>query len=355
MSSRDRFSGSSTGPITGPGFLDQYAGHIDTFYRAVTLPLTAAAGANAVTATLDPPLSPEGLLDGMRFGITWPASNTAGMSLSINGGPALPVLDANGLVLPGGSVSAGLRSTLEHVAGAFRVQSPLLGADAASGASYFWRFTASGTWTKPAGLDEDRMVTIEAWGGGGGGSSSSVGGGGGGGGYSRQTYRLGDLPSSISIGIGAGGAVASTGATGGSTTVGTLLTAFGGAGAAGGAGGGGAGSHGSGSGSNGGSVGGGDGGSSSSSSAVTGKAPVTLWGGAGGGGYYNPPPPATGSIGGSGASAILGGAGGGGAGKGGGTSIFGGNGGGTGQAGSAPGGGGGRNAAGARGEVRVWA
>ena len=347
MTSRNRYSGASAGPISGPAFLDQYATHIDVFYRSITLPLTGAAGVNAVTATLDPALTSAGLIDGMRVGISWPAANTGAMTLSLNGGAALPVRDANGAALPGGSVSAGLRSTLEYLGGAWRVQSPLIGAGVVNTASYFWQFTSSGTWTKPSGLDEDRMVTVEAWGGGGGGATGNPGGGGGGGGYVRRLLRLADLPASVAVAIGAGGAV---GAAGGNTTFGSLLTAYGGAAASGSIGGGGGGTWGRGSGSTGGRFGGGAGGTSGD---ATGSDAGTEWGGGGGGfgGWLG----AFLAVG-DGGFALFGGGGGGAAG---GTAIagsswFGGGGGAGGAAGSARGGGGGGNAAGCRGEVRVW-
>ncbi|SNS86509.1 hypothetical protein SAMN05421763_103265 [[Luteovulum] sphaeroides subsp. megalophilum] len=354
MSSRSRYSGSSAGPITGPAFLDQYAGHIDTFYRSITLPLTDATGVNAVTASLDPPLGGAILIDGMRFGITWPAANTAGVTLKINGTAFYPVLDADGGALIPGSVSAGLRSTLEYIGGAFRLQSPLLGTATGGGSRYHWQFTSSGTWSKPAGLDDDAMVTVECWGAGGSGgrASSGEGYGGGGGGYVCGRFRLADLPASVAIVLGAGGAGRSSngnGSRGGDTTFGTLLAAFGGGGGgydttstqSVGGGGGGELAAGSTAGAAG-SIGGGGGSSRAS----------TIWGGGGGGGA---------SLGGGGA--VFGG--GGGAGDAynrsgtAGSSVFGGAGGSARSAGAAPGGGGGgaynaTSGAGARGEVRVW-
>ncbi len=100
-------------------------------------------------------------------------------------------------------------------------------------------FTSSGTWTKPAGLNPEALVLVEAWGGGAGGgrgnnggSAGSGGGGGGGGGYNYRVFRAGDLPASVPVTIGAGGAKAPAtverGSPGGDTSFGALLTAFGG-------------------------------------------------------------------------------------------------------------------------------
>lgn len=347
MVNRTTVSGGSTPPLTPSAFFNEYAERIDTLFDASALPLTAVGGtANAVTATLDPPLASAGVfVDGMKFTLTWAAANTAGVTLAINGGAALPVLDAAGTALIADAVGAGLRSLLEYIGGAFRILSPLLsGGGGGSSARYFWQFTASGTWNRPSGLDPDTMVIIEGWGGGGGGGSATSGGGGGGG-YSRREVRVGDLPSSVAVTIGAGGAVNTRG---GNTTFGSILTAYnGGGGASGNSGGGGGGGEiaqggPAGSSNFGGLIGGGDG---ATTAGGAGQDAKTIWGGGGGGA-------ATGGVGG---NAVYGG-GGGGANvtAAGGVSVRGGNGGAGGSAGQAPGGGGGRNAAGARGEVRIW-
>lgn len=340
MASRLTYSGSSTPPVAGDDFLAEYSARLKTLFDASALPLTAVGGtANAVTATLDPALDGGGLVDGMKFGITWTAANTAGVTLALNGGSALPVVDAGGNALVVDSLAAGLRSVIEYISGGFRILSPLSSSGSGGSARYYQAFTASGTWTKPAGLDADTMVTIEAWGGGGGGGNASGGGGGGGGGYAMQRMRIGDLPSSVAITIGAGGAAT---VAGGDTTFGAILTAYGGGGAPGGAatGAGGGGELGKGTATAGGSIGGGD----ATTTAGPGGKAFTIWGGGGGSNGSNP-----------GGNAVYGGGGGGGSSGGtGGISKFGGAGGASNVAGSAPGGGGGRNAAGGRGEVRIW-
>ncbi len=109
-------------------------------------------------------------------------------------------------------------------------------------------FNSSGTWTKPAGYSANSRVLIEAWGAGGSGSRQSTAtaaAGGGGGGYNSRWITLSAMGGTETITIGAGGASRTgsnqTGATGGNTTVGSLITAYGGGGGAaytGGAGGG---------------------------------------------------------------------------------------------------------------------
>lgn len=309
---------------------------VKSLFDASRLPLTDVAGTgDAVTATLDPALDGDGLVDGMTFGITWAAANTGGVTLAINGGSAVPVLDAEGLALAPGALASGLRSTLEYVGGDFRILSTM-GGDAALG-RYVWTLTASGTWTAPD-LPDDTPVFVEAWGGGGGGGT----GGGGGGAYAARMLRLGDIAPSVTYTIGAGGS--SSGTSGTNTTFGAFLTAYGGGGGQSGGGGGG-GSNEAGTLNN------------SGSSAAGGF----LGGGAGAASGTNPGGDATSSEG--------GGGGGVGAGATGGRSVFGGGGGaqGTGGsskhagdggtnnvAGTAPAGGGGVGAAGARGEIRIW-
>lgn len=369
MASRITHSELSTPPLTGLDLMAEYSDRFKSLFDASALPLTSVGGtANAVTATLDPALDGGGLVDGMKFEITWGATNTAGVTLALNGGSAIAVLDPAGSALIAGAIGSGLRSLLEYIGGSFRILSPLLTSLGGGSARYYQAFTASGTWNKPAGLDDDAMVIVELWGGGGGGGTSGVsgGGGGGGGGYCRLEMRAADVPSSVSVTIGPGGAVASAG---GSTTFGALATAYGGgrggvpASTTGGGGGGGGGEIASGGGTSGqngaqgGPIGGGNGGSGASNAQGAAGSPAgTLWGGGGGGAGGGGP-----TSGGGGGGAVYGGGGGGGrqgsgggAGSGG-TSVRGGNGGtGNGGTGTAPAGGGGENGAGARGEVRVW-
>jgi hypothetical protein len=217
-------------------------------------------------------------------------------------------------------------------------------------------FSASGTWTKPNRLPSDALILVEAWGGGGGGSSVSTDGGGGGG-YSSKVVHASDLPASVTVTIGAGGAVGNPGGNGGNTTFGSVLTAGGGGGAQNG-------------------TGGGAGGGGTGANLVVAGTSVTNWsviqmyslttdaGAAGGAssGSATPSVYVNNNGGGSGGRAGVGygtgsiyGGGGGSSDGGtpGGPSIYGGAGGATGQPGVAPGGGGGQGGNGAPGRCRV--
>jgi hypothetical protein len=341
---RTTFNSSSPPPVSGPDLLDNLADHIKRLYDAAAFPLSAVGGtANAVTATLSPVLDGSGLVNGMRFGITWTASNTGAATLAINGGAAVAILSASGAALVGGEMASGSRALLEYVGASFRI---LTGSGSAGGlAPYTATITTSQTWNKPGGYDDETEVIFEAWGGGGAGFVGATPcGGGGGGSYVIRRMRYADVPSSLTVTIAAGGV--GSGANGGNTTIGALVTAYGGEG---------------GKTSNTGGKGGGELQSGASGGLVGGgktsgdRAETDGGGGAGGGSGSNLP-------GGSAVNGAGGGGSGAGTGSAGGSSLRGGNGGNggssaTGLAGTAPGGGGGGGSttagSGARGEVRI--
>lgn len=166
------------------------------------------------------------------------------------GGTSLSTLTANNVILGNGAsaplfVAPGTNGNVLTSNGTTWVS-----AAASSGNVNYQEFSASGTWTKPAG---STVVLVECWGAGGGGGSGrrgaistsrSSGGGGGGGAYTYRLFDIADLTSTVTVTIGAGGAggaavtvdttSGNNGSTGGDTTFGSYLTAFAGGGGGGG-------------------------------------------------------------------------------------------------------------------------
>lgn len=219
---RTTYTSANVGTVSPSDFLDQYSARLKVLFDASALPLSSVAGTNDLTATLDPALDGDGLVSGMVVSFVAPATNTDVMTLAINGGSQIDILDAAGLQLPVGAVSSGLLVQAQYDGSDFRMISPT-GID--SGVLFgAYIFTTSGTFTKPDGLDDNRLVILGAWGGGAGGGASS--GGGGGGAYVDRIVRGSDLSSSVTVTVSTSAGV---GVDGGNTTIGALLTAYGGA------------------------------------------------------------------------------------------------------------------------------
>lgn len=332
----------STPPITGPNYMDAVSNAFGVLFNASCLPLTSIGGtANAITATLDPPLT-TGLADGMSFLFTPAANNTGATTIAINGGTAQAIRDSAGVALPANILVAGTQVMIvwNAAAGHYRI----LNSTQVVKIVAYQAFTASGTWNKPAGTLGSALIIVECIGAGGGGVNSS-GIGGGGGGRVLRILPASAVGSSVTVTVGAGGANGTSGSQGGASSFGSLVIAYGGGGAAAPNGGGGGGAKGPGLST--GAPGGPAGGTSTNRNGV-GGGHGSDGTGAGGDGYEGGGGGGAGTAGGS--SVYGGGAGG----TTGGTSTFAGNGGNTSQAGFAPGGGGGGGASGARGEVRVW-
>lgn len=211
----DRLTALSTAanPVTGAAYLDDVGDEIRSLWDRVHSVLQAIGGtANAVTATVDPPLGSRGLRPGMLFLLQAANSNTGAMTLSIGGLAASPIVQMTGAPLVAGQVIAGASYLLAWTGAAY----VLLTATQQPKISNRQIFTAQGsfTWTKPGGCPDDALVLVRLWGGGGAGTrvltagfGNSMGTGGGGGAYFEEWRRAGDLASSVSGYVGAGGAL----------------------------------------------------------------------------------------------------------------------------------------------------
>jgi hypothetical protein len=97
-------------------------------------------------------------------------------------------------------------------------------------------FNSSGTWSKPTDYPAGSRVYVQVWGGGGGGgcgNSTARGCGGGGGAYNEFWTTLSALSATETVTIGAGGAGRNTtgqGTTGGTSSFGAYIEAYGGSG-----------------------------------------------------------------------------------------------------------------------------
>lgn len=327
-----------------------------------------SVGTDAYAITLVPSIA--AYVTGMRFLFKAGTANTGNATLAVNGLAAKNILKAYNQTLVDNDIKAGQIVEVAYDGTQFQMLSQTA-ATTVSGADY-QLFTASGTWTKPSGVNANSIVIVEAWAGGGGGGGAGAGsngpGSGGGGAYLRKEFLASSLPATVSVTVGLGGTAGDTtgtsGGVGGNSLFGSYLTVYGGGGGAGSA-----------AGTNVASGGGGGslsaGGTGSGATAGVGGGPLgsSITNNSGFGGAYGAGAASSGydsAYGGGGGGAVNGGKsvyGGGGGGRlVAGTSVFGGNGG-VSSAGVAPGGGGSCGGAaitnvagyvGARGEVRVW-
>lgn len=215
MATRDRPT--SAAPAPGDETLDTY----DTLWEAVldaaTWHLTNVGGtANAITADVDPELPAGGLETGMKFSIIWANTSTAqGVTLDLGTGP-VNVIQRDGSTLFIGQLAADALDFLFYDGTNLRLFTPGEGKQKAT--PQVIEFNSSDVWVNDVPADTIISVKLVAGGRGG------AGAGGNGGEAIEATFRAGNLPENVPIGIGAGG---QSGQAGGDTTFGTYLTAYG--------------------------------------------------------------------------------------------------------------------------------
>lgn len=94
----------SAGPLSGNTYLNQVSEEIKAIWDSGTvLTLTAVSGTNTIAATLAPVLS-AGLGNGMNVILKPAATNSGAVTLAINGGSAVSVVDAEGVALTAGAL-----------------------------------------------------------------------------------------------------------------------------------------------------------------------------------------------------------------------------------------------------------
>lgn len=123
MATRARFTSASPSPVTGPAYMDNIDGHLEFLYDAAAFPLTAVAGVDTITASLDPDLDGGVLVDGMKFTFTPAGTNTGAVTLNIDGVGAFPVTDADGGPIGVGVFKATSRVLVEYSGGSFHTLS----------------------------------------------------------------------------------------------------------------------------------------------------------------------------------------------------------------------------------------
>jgi hypothetical protein len=105
------------GAITGDSYMDAVQEEVTGLWNTGTvLTLSAVSGTNTITATLTPALT-AGLADGMNFILRAAATNTSTVTLSINGGGAVAVVDGEGTALTAGAIRSGGHYLLNYNSG----------------------------------------------------------------------------------------------------------------------------------------------------------------------------------------------------------------------------------------------
>jgi hypothetical protein len=91
------------GAVTGDSYMDAVQEEVTGLWDRSIITLTAVAGTNTITATATPALT-AGLVNGMMFILKPAATNTSTVTLNVNAGGAVAVVDAEGTALAAGAL-----------------------------------------------------------------------------------------------------------------------------------------------------------------------------------------------------------------------------------------------------------
>lgn len=139
---------STPGTISGDDFMDAVQEEISGLWNRSICTLTDVGGAsNAITATLAPALT-TGLSDGMAFWLKPGATNSASVTIAINGATAVAITDIAGDPLLGGELITGRKYLLVADGGDLRI---VAGGASDSARLQVKRWTASGTFSNVVG------------------------------------------------------------------------------------------------------------------------------------------------------------------------------------------------------------
>ncbi|GGF56797.1 hypothetical protein GCM10007301_15610 [Azorhizobium oxalatiphilum] len=192
--------------------------------------LTAGGTANAITLALDPAPAVLDELVATPLRIRVSATNTLAVTVNVNGLGALPLLLLGGAALVAGHLPAGGLAEIALLPDktAFQILSLTPAAFPKGGRQ---RFSSSGTFTVPAGVNRVEVVVLSGGGGGGGANSTgaaAMSGNGGAMGAGSYAVTPGQAIPVIVGGGGSGGpAGANNGGAGGASSFGSFLTANG--------------------------------------------------------------------------------------------------------------------------------
>jgi hypothetical protein len=223
-------------PALGVSVLTQAVGDAryatQTGFQQNSYSVAAAAGtADAITATYSPAIA--ALTNGMTLNVRATAANTTAAPTFT---PASGTIAAKTIVkgasaaLVAGDIAGGghwVELQYDLTLDKWVLLNPASGAMTRG----YQIFTASGSFTVPAGVNRVRVRLVGGGGAGGGGSATTVGAGGGAGGYAEGNFSVtpGQVVA-VTIGAGGVGSVNAAGAAGGTTSFGAFASGTGGGG-----------------------------------------------------------------------------------------------------------------------------